>query len=80
MSKRPPGKGKRGKSTTPAAIRRRRYLQRIADHKIAVTVEIDETGIDWLIKEPRVLHDSMKLSRREIGDAISRMIRHSSRN
>jgi hypothetical protein len=70
---------------TPAARRaaarerQRRWRQRQRDKLIAVNVEVDGAAIDWLVEKVRVLPDTMKHKRREIGAAISRMIRHSSR-
>jgi hypothetical protein len=47
---------------------------------MAVTVEIDCVGIDWLIKVARCLDERDAQDPREIGTAISRSIAVSSRS
>jgi hypothetical protein len=62
------------------AARQRRWRQRRRNGVMAVTVEIDSVGIDWLIKVARCLDERDAQDPREIGAAISRSIAVSSRN
>lgn len=62
------------------AARQRRWRQRQRDGVIAVMVEIDGTGIDWLVRNARCLAETHTGDPREIGAAITRAIAVSSQS
>jgi hypothetical protein len=62
-----------------ASARQRRWRQRQRDGIMLVTVEIDAVGIEWLIKQPRTLDERDASNPHEIGAAIARAIKISSR-
>jgi hypothetical protein len=77
MLDRPPSARERRRARR--AARQRRWRQRRRDHKMAVTVEVDDLGIEWLIKTVRVLSEADADKPHEVGAAISRSIKMSSR-
>ena len=62
------------------AARQRRWRQRQRDGVIAVIVEIDGTGIDWLVRKARCLAETHAGDPREVGAAITRAIAVSSQS
>lgn len=63
------------------AERQRKLRRRRHEHvMLPKDVEVDDIGLDWLIKEVKCLNDEDSGDPREVGQAISRMIRNSSRN
>jgi hypothetical protein len=62
-----------------AGERQRRWRQRQHEHRIAFVSDIDDIGIDWLIREVGCLTEEVSHDPREIGAAVARMITNSSR-
>jgi hypothetical protein len=62
------------------ASRQRRWRERAKAGVMIVTVEIDDIGIDWLIRVPRTLAERDASDARAIGAAISQAIKISSRS
>ena len=62
------------------AARQRRWRQRQRDGVIAVIVEIDGAGIDWLVRKVRCLAETHAGDPREVGAAITRVIAVSSQS
>jgi hypothetical protein len=67
------------------AERDRRYRRRRRDRLMTVLLEVDDIGLDWLVRAPRTLDprdldgDRVKV-RAAVGRAVTAMIRISSRS
>jgi hypothetical protein len=61
------------------AERQRRWRQRQREGRIAVSVEIDAVGVQWLIAVARCLAEADAADPREIGAAVTRLIAVSAR-